>query len=214
MLEALKFWKDKPDESTSLPEYPEDYCKLEQYMFQLVFVADEMMKGKKHHSFISEYAHHPEPLHPSVYTSSPFHFFFKDLGHGHSYPFALPSDFKPDGWLRGREDPGRIRGELWAVRPRAFISLDIHKQVGVQFRRERIRITYPTTPIAWSNGRPLPKILPDVVKTIEAWMYIGIPEYWKDQIGGIFQNQMQRYEHLPKKIWIDQFYKNDLSPTS
>lgn len=194
----------------SIPDVPADYWKLEQFHFCPLFVCDELMSKGKHHAFVSEFAHNPEPVHPSVYTSQKFHFFYKDLGHGHSYPYALPEDFKPDAWLRAEQPAARIKGELWMVKPEAFISLDIHKQVGVQFNRKRIRITYPTTPIAWSEGRPIPRILPDEVKTVEAWSYIGIPEYWRDQIGGIFQNQMQLYEHLPKKIWIEQFYKNDL----
>lgn len=214
MFEAIKnFWKKPETEEVDLrpPSVPADYWKLEQFLFCPLFVFDELMeKGKHHDQFIKEYAHNPEPIHPSVYTSEKFHFFYKDLGDGHSYPYALPETFKPDGYLRGEQPPAKIRGELWFVRPQAFISLDIHKDVGVQFNRKRIRITYPTTPIAWSEGRPIPKILPDEVRTIEAWTYIGIPEYWRDQIGGIFQNQMQLYDAIPKKAWLNEFYKNDL----
>lgn len=213
MFEAVtKFFRPKVQgggETFQLPWVPDDYNHIEQFRYQLLFVTDELKKGGKYHSFISEYSHHPEPVHPGCYTSEDFHFFFKDLGDGHSYPYALPASFKPEGFLRGQEDPARIKGELWAVQPRAFISLDIHKNVGVSFTRRRIRITYPTTPIAWSKGRPIPRILPDVVKTIEAWMYIGIPEYWKDQIGGIFQNQMETYTHHPAKPWIKNFYRFD-----
>jgi hypothetical protein len=190
--------------------FTDDFWKLEQYMFQLIFVADELKRGGKYHSFIAEHSRSPEPVHPSCYTSGEYHFFKKDLGEGHSFPFALPSNYKPSAFLRYPPEPARIKGELWAIRPKAFISLDIHRQNGVMFRRERVRITYPTTPIAYSTQNPLPHILPDQIATVMAWMYIGIPTYWDDQIGGIFQNQLELREHEAKKIWIDKFYKFDV----
>jgi hypothetical protein len=39
-------------------------------------------------------------------------------------------------------------------------------------------------------------------------MYVGIPKYWDDQIGGIFQTtQMDIQEHDNPRIWIDKFYQ-------
>jgi hypothetical protein len=76
-----------------------DIWKLEQFAFQNIFVSDDLMTGKKHHSLLKDASYAGEPIHPVCYTFDKFTFFKKDLG-DHSFPVSLPWDYKPTGHLR------------------------------------------------------------------------------------------------------------------
>ena len=67
-----------------------------------------------------------------------------------------------------------IRGELYAMRPEQIITIDKHKQNGVQFNRERIqlRIPYHIQKKDWDKTVQLAEL------KVSAWMYIGNLDYW------------------------------------
>jgi len=187
-----------------------DIWKLEMYMRQLIFVPDDLKYGGPNHQLISESSWTKEPLHPACYTHSNYTFWKKDLG-DKSYPVVLPENYRPSGFIRGEIIPAPIKGELWAIRPSCFRVLDKHRNYGVQFIRDRVPITYPYREIGFNKKQPLPKISDEYFTTVTAWMYIGIPEYWDPQIGGIFQtSHMDVYEHDVPKPYVKQFYKFEI----
>lgn len=185
-----------------------DIWKLEQYHRQLIFVCDDMMKGNKNHSLIAEAsASGDDPFHPTCYTLKPFTLWKKDLG-TESFPVAMEDGYEPTGFLRWPAEPARIRGELYAIRPYQFIKLDIHRQNGVQFRRIRTAITLPYNQVKYTQKRPLPKIAGEYIETIQAWMYVGVPEYWDNLLGGVFNTKpVDLFEHDKPRTWIDKYYK-------
>jgi len=188
-----------------------DIWKLEQYMRQLIFVPDDMKSGGRLNRLLTETSWTPTPLHPTCYTHDDYTFWKKDLGDA-SYPVVLPKDYRPSGYIRKDVIPAAIKGELWAIRPSGFLALDKQRQNGVQFRRERVMIKYPWRELGWSKTQPVPKISHlEYFTTVTAWMYIGVPEYWDNQIGGIFQtSQMDVFEHDVPKDWVNKFYKFDI----
>lgn len=186
-----------------------DAYKLEQFQWKLLFVADDVQTGQKHNSIIRDTAYQGCAIHPYAYTSTKYTFWLKDLGE-HSFPIALPYDYKPSGHVIGHVEPARIRGELWVVRPQSIILLDNLRQNGVQFRRQSTTILMPFRHVGWDDdGNKLPKISDDMVYPVHGvQVYVGVPEYWDGQINGIFgSNNMDLFEHSRKRKWIDKFYK-------
>jgi hypothetical protein len=194
-----------------------DNWKLEQYIRQLVFLPCDLKAGGVNHDIIKDVINGPV-YEDMVYTSKKYTFWKKDLG-GHSFPIALPGDYRPNAFTTFPVEPAPIKGSLYFV-PGSFMKeLDKHRQNGVQFRRERVdvRISYRTvsfdppsideaTLLPQLKRRPLPQ-LHDGFTTVPAWMYFGVVEYWDNMIGGIFKSQMNTFQHQPKRVWIDKFYK-------
>lgn len=114
----------------------------------------------------------------------------------------------------------KIAGELHAVESEHFTKLDELKQNGVQFLRQRIKLLVPWREMPLSewkdvDGRPLPLALKgktgvlssERVHIIEAWMYVGIPEYWNDLLdGGFLFNPVWVSEAFQSKRWLRQYY--------
>lgn len=213
--QVRNFFKPKQHDIEALAndgnlDWSPDYWKLEQFKRLRVFVYGDQMTGMKNNHMVAEFSHAPEPLHPTVYTSAPFTFFKKDLG-DKSYPVMLPGHYQPDGFMRWPVEPHRVKGELWAVRPQAFKKyLDEHHRNGVMFIRERIAITLPYREVGWSSKNPLVKISPYLVQTVDAWAYIGVPEYWNPQIGGLFAStQVMPRERDNPVNFIQKYYRFD-----
>lgn len=184
-----------------------DIWKLEQFMFQPIFIPDEMKLGKKQHDLIKEASYSDGPLHPEVYTSEKFTFWKKDLG-VESFPIAMEYPYRPSGYCRVQPVPARIQGELYQIRPSQIIKLDIHRQNGVQFRRVKKDILVPYREVRYSKERPDPKLSEERIYPLQAWMYVGIPEYWDDMIGDMFTiRELNHFAHETPKKWIDDFYK-------
>lgn len=180
-----------------------DWHRLEQFQTQRIFIPDEVKTGGIHHSFLEG----AKVINPSCYTHDDMTFWKKDLG-GNSFPIPLPGDFRPEGFVRWPVEPAPIQGELWLVSPNHIYSLDIHKGNTVRFSRERVQIKYPYRGVR--NIGPNPKITKHCFELIEAWMYLGNAEYWRNQIGGIFTSQMDLYEHDVPRDWMRKFYKFDV----
>lgn len=209
MFEAVtNLFKPKPAEFVfDVHKHTPDLWKLEQFAFQNIFVSDDLMTGKKHHSIIKDAAYSGEPIHPVCYTFDKFTFFKKDLGE-HSFPVSLPWDYRPTSHLRWPVVPARVKGELYTIRPKSFIELDKLRLNGVQFHRQRVRVVLPYREVRFDKKHILPNITDDYILTTTAWMYVGAPKYWDDQIGGIFQScQVDTNTFDQPKKWIDEFYK-------
>lgn len=191
-----------------------DIWKLEQSMFQLIFIPDDMMRGRQNNHLIADAGFNGEvPVHPACFTLERFTFWKKDLGL-ESYGIPLPKEHIPTNWLRVRPTPAKIKGQLYAILSPRIIKLDIHRQNGLQFRRVRQKITLPYNQVKY-NTKPdgelwskLPVISPEYIYTVEAWMYVGIPEYWDNLIGDMFQvRECPKFELDIPKFWIEEYYK-------
>jgi gamma-glutamylcyclotransferase (GGCT)/AIG2-like uncharacterized protein YtfP len=214
MLQALK---NLMPWSTAAPPVPEvipdwhwthDQWVLEQYSAQLIFVPDNMKKGGKYHGVLKDIAFGDDPRNPSVYTHSKFLAYKQDLGE-FSNAIIMPGDYMPSGFItKGMApEPAKIRGELWSVDAYRIYLLDKFKQNGVQFVRQRVRITYPFRQVTTNRKQiPLPVISPHCFVTITAWMYVGIPRYWDSRIGGPLAKAMDTYTHSPPRHGIGEFY--------
>lgn len=213
MLQVLKKFFDKQEPVNcewlaKLDHNTPDIWQLQQYTRQLVFVCDDLMTGGINNELVSAGSFIPRAFHPSCYTTHNYTLWRKDLGE-YSFPVALPASYKPSGFVRWPVEPAPIRGELWSIRPSQFILLDKHRQNGVQCVRKRVEIRYPYRTVAYDKERPLPHISDQTYfTTVEAWMYIGDPNYWDPLIGGVFANsQMELYERDIPVPWMKKYYK-------
>ncbi len=213
MLKALKNFLHPPQQEDIDPivewahqnEHTPDMWKLEQYIRQLIFVPCDMKEGGNNHSLIAEAINGPS--YKDAYTADEYTFWKKDLG-GYSFPIVLPKDYRPDGFTIVPVESAPIKGELYFIRPPQFKVLDNHKNRGLQFTRERVGIRIPYRTVSYGPKRPLPVISNhNYFATVQAWMYIGVKEYWHDMIGGIFKSQMDLYVHDQPRVWIKKYYK-------
>lgn len=219
MFEAVKEYFRKEPEAAAVEwlnqnRLTPDICQLEQSMFQLVFLPDDMMRGKHNNHLISDAGRDgATPVHPACFTLERFTFWKKDLG-TESYPIPLPKDFQPSGYLRVKPVPAKIKGQLYAILSPRIKRLDIHRQNGVQFLRVRQKITLPYQHVRY-NTRPdaetftkIPRISDTFIHTVDAWMYVGIPAYWDNLISDMFQvRECPKFELDQPKFWLEEYYK-------
>jgi hypothetical protein len=185
---ALKEWCA----SLELRDYSPDLPFLQQWDKQLIFAYGEEMFGhRRHDAFGLEPINNNDQVY-SAYTELPFTLWNKKLG-DHSYPVALPHAFKntyPYAPLSS------IRGELYSVsRPYtdSLVCLDNLRLNGVIFRRVRVSLSVPYRRYRWTKRQG--SLPPEQShKRIRAWMYIGISEYWDEQINDYLFSPVKRIE--------------------
>lgn len=187
-----------------------DLWYLNQHGRQLVFIADEFKTGKEKHELISQ-----APIHPSCYTVEEFTVYNKDLGvRSFPLPFEKGVDFQLHGWYK--PELARIQGELYALpSPLMWKVLDIHKENGVQFFRKRVSITVPWRDVTFNEDpkaevwvSKIPNISNDRIRTVRAWMYIALPDYWDDFLGvHLGTRPVPIFTHNTPKDWIKEYYK-------
>src|SRR5579872_1423786 len=184
------------------PDITPDMWRLGQYKWQHLFV----MGDENERDLAVEASFTQLPEHPTCYTEAPFTLWKKDLGK-ESYPIPLPETYRPTGYVRWPVEPARIRGELWKIHPEQFILLDSHKQNGIQFRRQRIKIILPAAEVAWRGKNGYPTLGDFHVRAIiPAWAYLGIEDYWDAQIGGVFAGAQLELREGNRK-YAKQFYQ-------
>jgi len=211
MLQAVKDFFNKTDNDAVKWHQQNiltpDIWKLEQSMFQLVFIPDDLMRGMQNNHLIADASRDGEvPVHPACFTLEKFTFWKKDLG-VNSFGIPMEKGFEPTNWLRVRPNPAKIKGQLYAILSPRIKKLDIHRQNGLQFNRVRTRISLPFNQVTYSKTNPLPNISQEYLRTIEAWMYVGIPEYWDNLIGDMFTvRECNQFELDQPKFWIDERY--------
>ena len=124
----------------------------------------------------------------------------KNLGI-HSFPIALRNDMPPEKY--SKSPPARIRGDLYLVRPYQFIQLDTHARNGVEFTRKKVKVYVPYR-YSWSATLgQMPFV--ERMFPVEAWMYIGNPEFWEEQLDGGFQFQPVKM-YRPNRPWHKPYY--------
>lgn len=156
-----------------------DLIQLIRYQIQLVFIPDEFQTGFPKNDLIKDC---------SVYlckaeTLSPFVVWKKNLGE-ESFPVPLKSKdglFNAQAWSEPRRgSAGVVHGEIHAVKPLEFFPLvDKLKLNTVLFQRERVDlcVRYNYRSFSLRDGWHMSD---DKMANVEAWMYIGRPEFWDE----------------------------------
>lgn len=183
-----------------------DILTLSQYQRQLIFVADDMMKGGKLFEYIEETSLTGRWPMSGGYTQDSFYFWQKALG-DQSHPVALRNEVS--GYCRNPPEKARIRGELFSIRPSQFEKLDFLRDNTVQFTRERVGIVIPHYKTIFDKAHPVPEII-QLSTVIPAWMYVGNHDYWDDQLGGVFSSkEIPLLEHSRAEIGKYYSYKHE-----
>src|SRR5258708_872703 len=191
-------------------EFTPDIAILEQSQFQLVFVCDDLMMAGKNYPLIADCS----AKIARAFTQRSYNFYRKNTDG--SSVVMNPS---------GKVETGcyKIKGELHSVLSSEMIRLDSHYQNGVQFKRYRTKLLYPTTAVAIlkdvdENGILLPYRLQgnghkkvyyssERVDPIEAWMYIGLRSYWDDLLdGGFAFEPVRTVEPEKARNWLPKYY--------
>lgn len=192
-----------------------DIVELQNTALNFVFVPDECMMLMPKHALVSKTNFYPFC---TAYTSEPFLFLQKDLGK-ESHPVALRD---PSIEVKNELPPWmaqalRIRGEIFGLSGSDFIDLDKHKLNGVQFDRVRVKVNVPyikryshtetsengVVQISYSSSK-------DMLTSIDAWMYVGKPEFWLPQLTA--EDSFYRFSQAPiseapeGRIWIRKYY--------
>lgn len=173
-----------------------DVWVLGQYEYQLVFVYGCSQRGHPQHDLVSSLG----AFAATTYTDDKFTLWKKRLGR-ESYPIALQGS----GWKRPdwNETPrARVQGELYAVPRSAIYELDNHYQNTLEFQRIRVPMVIPYKELyEIVGGTPMQQQINQVlglppqratvssetgVKLVRAWMYVGKPQYWDDQLAHHF----------------------------
>lgn len=152
-----------------------DMAQLCRYEIQLIFLADEFQRFHPKHELIKTHATYL----CNADTYFPFVVWKKALGE-ESYPVPMEAEkFSLQPWQIPRKgDTGVVRGELFAVMPhKVFPILDKHRQNGLQFIRKRVpvQVKYQQKSYSLRDGWHLSGWR---IQTIEAWMYMGDPDFW------------------------------------
>jgi len=187
-----------------------DIAELELHQFVLLFVCDDVMRAGKNYELIADQSAKVT----KGFTLKAFNFYRKRTD-GTAIPIRINK--QPD---RFSFTAFKIKGEVHAVKPQAFLKLDVHYQNGVVFRRVRTKIIYPHTPHGMlvnkdTQGRPLPKalqgakhfLLPERVEPITAWMYVGVSSYWNPLLDGGFEFEPVTIRYPEKdRSWLIKYY--------
>jgi len=223
----LAFWKkdeltvsnliDVFDQHT--PKYTPDIHLLEQHWWNPVFIPDDCMihhsyhiteRGSRH-DLVKEGASGYDPFYEDCYTAKPFTFLEKNLG---KQSFPIPFDPINDNdlpmWMNKSH---RIKGELYALSSKSIIELDNHRLNTVQFDRVKVTINIPYAQkyrdIAqsyngvWSSTYRSSKTN---IVSIQAHMYVGRFEYWRDQLLKLDNFSPVKVEKNPDRIYVKDFY--------
>ena len=191
-------------------EFTPDIAELELHQFVLLFVCDDVMRAGKNYKLIAEHSTKAA----RGFTLKAFNFYRKRTD-GMGIPMRVNT--QPD---RFSFTALKIKGEIHAVRPVAFLDLDGWYQNGLMFRRVRTKILYPTTEHGMivnkdAEDRPLPESLrgpkhflfPERVDPIEAWMYVGVPSYWNPLLDGGYEFETVPIRYPEKdRNWLVKYY--------
>jgi len=106
---------------------------------------------------------------------------------------------------------GRVKGELYLVPTYLYFKLDLDKQNGVQFRRGRVPILIPSKVIKrpgalstqasyreWVDVNPVTS--EESIQKLEAWMYCGNIDYWRNHLKGFEFRPVRSYEPEAAKV--------------
>lgn len=172
-----------------------DLTWLSRRPFHLLFVYGSQMRGHPQHELVIEHGAYSA----TAYTDGKFSMWKKRLGKA-SFPIALEGS----GWRRPDWDVpkhARVQGELYALKWEQLLELDKHFQNTLEFERKRIPLLIPYHKLYSIPGTPLQLQIEESlgmphknsvvttekqVENVRAWVYIGKPEFWDDQLEHYF----------------------------
>ncbi len=176
-----------------------DASRLSNFIYQFLFVPDEMMRGHCQHSKLEG-----GMFHGSGYTKNPFAVYKQKLG-ASSHPILC--DTGPKMF--------RVKGELWLLPVRQLYAIDSYKNNVDVFIRRRIRVQVPyrerydltklrnsgmLDELTGEGDIPNNFLSETQFQNVAAWAYIGNPLYWNSRIDAgyayspirVFQSRMEK----------------------
>lgn len=179
-----------------------DVVSLERQKAVNLFVCCELMRNMPQAELVYTGGVYQCP----AYTSLNFSTFKRTLGKA-SQQIPLTPDYRltrPDWADQRPAAPAKIKGELWTMLPQHIFGLDRYKKNTVQFIRVRVNVDIPyrhvrllKDPHSFADRMNIEKVQTKILTaqkmfSVRAYMYVGIPEYWEDQIDGGYNFQAVR----------------------
>lgn len=192
-------------------QFTPDYHIIGARKGNLVFIHDDMMMGQPNHELVRYGLSGFKPF-AYGYTTKHFSFVKKNLGLK-SFPIAV--DLRDSSNMPMHvAQTSRIRGEIYALRPQTIITLDTHRQNGVQFKRVPVNINVGSQKMRRSHwfdaeGRTQFEYSLDKEEmvTVPCWMYVGREEYWKDQLESEFFSFKPIDIIQEDRLWLKEYYQ-------
>ena len=200
-------------------QFTPDIAKLEQYEWQLIFVTDELKKQHLKNSLLGSEQRYKFP----AFTQKNFHYWQHEAPFNPPVPFRVADDVITNP-LPFYPPIGKIKGQVFIIRPQAFLDLDNYKQNTVEFQRHRVRLVVPYRKLVWLKDHNLDPAFgvqeafcrseyngksvthsKEIVCIIRAWMYIGIPSFWDPLITAYDWGSAEHY-HSNTRRWCETFY--------
>lgn len=189
-----------------------DIWELERSEFQRVFIYNEMKLGHRSDPFLPENLAERDA---TCYTESYFVLHKKKLGQA-SQAIATDGDLWPHPFGATAER-AKIQGDMYVVYSSHIPVLDTYHQNTVEFERRRVRILRPWRNVVRAkDGFPLNGQMLDSFKargivhsmrgcaTMDAWMYVGKPEFWAEQLARQFAPV--KLFTSPNEPWLKEYY--------
>lgn len=226
LIEAVRkinpgYGYDVPEQSLLMAALEEtkftpDIAILEEYEWQLYFAPDETKKDHVKHGLLGDEREYKFP----GFTQKGYHFWQSQAPFNPPIPMHTAevniSPFFPP--------VAKIKGEVYAIRPQRFLSLDRYRQNTVEYQRERIRLIVPYRKVVWLkdhnldpafgvqelfarsayNGSSI-KTSEEHVAVIRAWMYFGKPAFW-DPLISAYDYQPVEVFHGKARRWCPEYY--------
>lgn len=202
-----------------------DMSLLERKEFQVFFIPDELQKGLHKHEIIAGHCEYRG----TGFTSHLFAFCRKNGSKNGIKPEAIPliNTGETDITRLWKVPLGRIQGQVFAVRPYRIPDMDEYKGNRTAFMRIRVPILIPNKRITWFKDlhkemmnkkidideffrqNPLkPGELESntILSRVKAWMYIGVPSFWKGLIDNGFEYSFKK-TITPRKNILGEYFK-------
>jgi hypothetical protein len=200
------------EEAAKESQFTPDLSQLMKSQFQLLFIYDRMMRGFPDYGKVDTHSVYQA----TAYTEGKFSMIKRELG-GESYPVAFDQMIRLKDWeildivmqdtvreiarLHSHVPrPQLVKGQLHAVRPYHFLELDKLMQNGVIFQRKRVKLITPYRKKVGNIVQP-----GDFTVENSAWMYIGVPDYWRPLLTQPSQySKVQVFQS--RKEFLDPYY--------
>lgn len=197
-------------------KYTPDIAVLEQHEWQLYFAHDETQSGHLKHDLLGE-----SKYQMPGFTQKSFNYWDGGPVFG-AVPLEATGFIKP---LPGWPDIAKIKGQIFLIRPKAFLTLDDYKENGVQFVRTKGRVivpyrltkflhdtSYPDIELEWVSEQGHIGLTKEKVCVIKAWMYTGVPAFWDKLISNYDWRSVTTFE-ARNRNWCRTYYQVRRPPT-